>query len=74
MDRNGRVDPFAASGDNITANDEAIARAMAESIGQSRSSTATCPGGHDLELFQSSDAQRVKCNVCNRDLDGGSRC
>lgn len=77
MDRNGHVDPFAASGDNITANDEAIARAMAESERTREtngSSTATCPGGHDLELFQTSHAQKVKCNICNRDLDGGSRC
>ncbi|KAL7501103.1 hypothetical protein ACHAWT_010854 [Skeletonema menzelii] len=77
MDSSNWVDPFAASGDNnITANDEAIARAMAESMaGEMNSScTATCPGGHDLGLCQTSHVQKVKCNVCNRDLDGGSRC
>ena len=41
---------------------------------QTRNSNAKCPGGHDLELFQSSQVQRVTCNVCNRDLEGGSRC
>eukprot|EP00986_Skeletonema_menzelii_P004436 scaffold1494_cov154-Skeletonema_menzelii.AAC.1 len=76
MDSNGHVDPFAARGDNITANDEAIALAMAESMTTetNRSSTAKCPVGHGLELFQTSHVQKVKCNVCNRDLDGGSRC
>mmetsp|Transcript_352 Transcript_352/g.585 ORF Transcript_352/g.585 Transcript_352/m.585 type:complete len:227 (-) Transcript_352:230-910(-) len=72
----------AAREDN-TANDEAIARALAESMSsetttyqqhQTRNSTATCPGGHGLELFQTSHVQKVKCNVCNRDLEGGSRC
>ncbi|KAL7495261.1 hypothetical protein ACHAWT_005156 [Skeletonema menzelii] len=74
MDSNGHVDPFAARGDNITANDEAIALAMAESMTSetNRSSTAKCPVGHGLELFQTSHVQKVKCNVCNRDLDGGS--
>ena len=77
MDSSNWVDPFAASGDNnITTNDEAIARAMTESMAgeMNRSSTATCPGGHDLGLCQTSHVQKVKCNVCNRDLDGGSRC
>lgn len=78
-------DPFAVREDTITANDEAIARAMAESMAsetatqqqQNRSSTVSngsCPGGHGLELFQSSDVQRVSCNACHRRLEGGSRC
>mmetsp|Transcript_28272 Transcript_28272/g.40402 ORF Transcript_28272/g.40402 Transcript_28272/m.40402 type:complete len:276 (+) Transcript_28272:188-1015(+) len=82
MHSKGHVDPFIAREDN-TANDEAIARAMAESMSsetttfqqqQTRSPTAKCPGGHGLELFQTSHVQKVKCNVCNRDLERGSRC
>jgi len=82
MKSNGHYDPFAVREDNnITANDEAIARAIAESMTsetttqqQHQSYTANCPGGHGLELFQTSHVQKVKCNVCNRDLEGGSRC
>lgn len=82
MNSDGHVDPFIEREDN-TANDEAIARAMAESMSsetttfqqhQTRRSTAKCPGGHGLELFQTSYVQKVKCNICNRDLEGGSRC
>lgn len=82
MNSNGHVDPSLAREDN-TSNDEAIARAIAESMSsetttfqqhQTSSSTAKCPGGHGLELFQTSHVQKVKCNICNRDLEGGSRC
>jgi hypothetical protein len=76
MRSNEHYDPFAVRDDN-TANDEAIARAMAESMASETRSTrskANCPGGHGLELFQTSDVQRVTCNACNRHLEGGSRC
>lgn len=72
MRTNEHHDPFAGRDDN-TANDEAIARAMAESMA-SETRTAYCQGGHGLELFQTSNVQRVTCNACNRHLEGGSRC
>ncbi|KAL7545035.1 hypothetical protein ACHAWF_008401 [Thalassiosira exigua] len=60
-----------------TANDEAIARAIAQSEGHSRcaqivvghappsassASVKNCPDNHGLEPFQVSDSQRVHCN------------
>lgn len=88
MRNNEYYDPFAAreENENTTANDEAIARALAESLASEMTTqqqpndltvnltTAKCPGQHGLELFESSSAQRVTCNACNRRLQGGSRC
>eukprot|EP00804_Cyclotella_cryptica_P003062 CCRYP_006060-RB/>CCRYP_006060-RB protein AED:0.00 eAED:0.00 QI:215/-1/0/1/-1/1/1/266/275 len=65
-----------------TDNDEAIARAIAESEYHSFpavSSTtppqsnipADCPGHHGLQLYQASAAQRVRCNGCNKLLGEG---
>lgn len=82
-------DPFAVQEESSsnTANDEAIARALAESMASENTSLqpsappqqnittrANCPGQHGLELFETSAALRVTCNACNRRLDGGSRC
>ena len=74
--------------EDSTANDEAIARAIAESEGHSpqidatnnnataaRTSTpvANCPGNHGLELFQASNSQAVTCNGCRKRLRGGDQ-
>mmetsp|Transcript_11371 Transcript_11371/g.19725 ORF Transcript_11371/g.19725 Transcript_11371/m.19725 type:complete len:301 (-) Transcript_11371:1836-2738(-) len=73
--------------EHSTANDEAIARAIAESEGHSRSNThnsivtspsssttrPNCPGRHGLELFTTSNYQRVKCNICGNNLQGGNK-
>lgn len=68
---------------DYTDDDEAIARAIAESEGQSYATAiapssalssnaiANCPGMHGLELFQSSPVQRVTCNGCGRSLREG---
>lgn len=54
-------------------NDEAIARAIAESEGHSIATNVvvSCPANHGLELFQASPAQRVTCDRCGRFLQAG---
>jgi hypothetical protein len=64
--------------DHYTDDDEALARAIAESEGSSyasapdpaahQSSVANCPRNHGLELFQASPAQRVMCDRCGKSL------
>lgn len=62
-----------------TYNDEAIARALAESEGHIMvesvapppSAVANCPLRHGLERYQSSAAQRITCNGCKRRLREG---
>lgn len=71
-----------------TSNDEAIARAIAESEGHSHPNThnnvtaslpfsttpkLNCPGKHGLELFVASNSQRVSCNCCQKRLREGDR-
>lgn len=60
-----------------TANDEAIARAIAENDEHSQARTnnneLNCPGKHGLQRFVSSNSQRVSCNVCHTNVrPGGS--
>ncbi|KAL7522150.1 hypothetical protein ACHAWX_006843 [Stephanocyclus meneghinianus] len=65
-----------------TDNDEAIARAIAESEYHLFTATssptspqpnilADCPGHHGLQLYQASAAQRVTCNGCRKLLGEG---
>lgn len=59
-------------------NDEAIARAIAESEQtsthhSSSSNVANCPGRHGLEQFSVSNSQRVTCNGCQMHLQGGEK-
>ncbi|KAL9183561.1 hypothetical protein ACHAXT_004417 [Thalassiosira profunda] len=70
-----------------TANDEAIARAIAESEGHLQTGDASpaptapphiasapnCPGNHGLELFQASKSQCVTCNGCRRRIEAGGK-
>lgn len=72
-----------------TANDEAIARAIAESEAHSHShvhessspstapphptSVPNCPGKHGLEHFQASNSQCVTCNGCHNRLGEGDK-
>ena len=64
--------------------DEAIARAIAESEGHVTTETIVrsepvsnstannnCPANHGLELFQTSPVQRVTCDKCHRSLIAG---
>lgn len=62
-----------------TDDDEALARAIAESEGSSyasavdserafQSAVANCPRNHGLELFQASPAQRVMCDRCGNSV------
>lgn len=60
------------SAHEATANDEAIARAIADSE-NSQSKTSDCPGRHGLELFQASNLQRVSCNSCRNRIANGRR-
>ena len=60
-----------------TANDEAIARAIAESEEHSHAPTnnnvLNCPGKHGLQRFVASNSQRVSCNGCRKNVrPGGS--
>jgi len=60
-----------------TANDAAIARAIAENDEHSQARTnnnvLNCPGKHGLQRFVSSSSQRVSCNVCRKNVrPGGS--
>lgn len=67
---------------DVTSDDEAIARAIAENekhshsnphnIASSQSSTTlNCPGKHGLEIFVSSNSQRATCNCCRKRLREG---
>lgn len=53
---------------DCTADDEAIARAIAESEGMNIAAVANCPGNHRLNMFEVSPAQRVTCDACRRSL------
>ena len=62
---------------DITANDEAIARAIATAEGESRDGvvhrSSFCPGRHGgLQLFQASNLQRVTCNGCQQRIASGA--
>lgn len=65
-----------------TANDAAIARALADGELHARSSALPhvpapaptqrdCPGRHGLELFAAANSQRVDCNACGTRLRNG---
>mmetsp|Transcript_4370 Transcript_4370/g.7781 ORF Transcript_4370/g.7781 Transcript_4370/m.7781 type:complete len:298 (-) Transcript_4370:53-946(-) len=80
--RNNTFNESIAAKDS-TANDEAIARAIAESEGHSHSNTQNivssppsttlnCKGQHGLEVFVASDSQCATCNVCHTRLRGGN--
>jgi hypothetical protein len=58
-----------------TANDEAIARAIAESDEQLQAHTnnnvLNCTGKHGLQRFVASNSQRVTCNSCQKNVRAG---
>ena len=73
MRSNARGD--SAAGPDGTANDEAIARALAQAepppprLGAR--SRRDCAGSHGLESFVAANAQRVTCDVCRRRVPAG---
>ena len=61
--------------EDSTANDEAIARAIAESDehlqAHTNNNVIDCPGKHGLQHFVASNSQRVSCNGCQNIVRAG---